>query len=296
MKQNLKAYFGFSKKEYNGMLILFSLIVAILLFPSLYSVFQKDVTFDFETFEKEIAHFKTPSSKLTNDINNGVGIVKTTASPTYFTFDPNNLPVEKWSQLGLSDRQINMIKKYESKGGRFYRKEDLQKIYSITPQQYSKLAPYIVINVAKNERVYATTYNKQSAAKFPLININQADSATLETIRGIGPAFASRIVKYRNRLGGFHSTTQLCEVYGIDSARYAQLESQIEVQGAIQKININTCTFDQLKQHPYLSYKQMHVLLNYRKQHGDYTDLNSLKNIRVIDSKTLSRIAPYISY
>ena len=46
-----------------------------------------------------------------------------------FTFNPNTLETEGWRKLGLSERQAKTIMNYRSKGGRFYKKEDLKKIY-----------------------------------------------------------------------------------------------------------------------------------------------------------------------
>ena len=67
------------------------------------------------------------------------------AVPVLFKFDPNNLPAEKWQQLGLSEKQVATIKNYEAKGGRFYKKEDVAKIYAITADDYKRLASYIDI-------------------------------------------------------------------------------------------------------------------------------------------------------
>ena len=57
--------------------------------------------------------------------------------------------------------------------------------------------------------------NRPTPARQPLsVELNSADSVTLQLLHGIGPAYARRIVNYRDRLGGFVSTTQLLEVYG----------------------------------------------------------------------------------
>lgn len=118
----------------------------------------------------------------------------------------------------------------------------------------------------------------------------------METVRGIGPAFASRIIKYRNRLGGFHSKDQLREVYGLDSIKYEQIKDQLRVSGTIRKININTSTFNELKTHPYLNYKQINAIIQYRKQHGNYTDIDDLHQVSILNPEFLRKIAPYLSF
>ena len=126
------------------------------------------------------------------------------------------------------------------------------------------------------------------------IDLNTADSLALDQVSGIGPAFASRILKYRERLGGFYVLEQLKEVYGVDSAHFAQWLPQLALNtAAIRKIDINTASFEELKRHPYLSYKQINALIQYRKQHGAYANLSDLKNIPLFTDEILRKLAPY---
>ena len=297
MKRMLKEYFSFSKKEYNGFLILCMLLLGILLFPSLYPLFKKPQAFDFTSFNKEIKEFKSivqkPLKYAPKYINRNT---EQASSPIYFQFDPNNLSEKDWLKLVISKRIVQIIKNFESKGGHFYCKEDLQKIYGITPTQYALLAPYIVIHSNKQTRSVSTYKIGEAKNTFTPIDINEADSAKLETISGIGPAFASRIIKYRNRLGGFYAKEQLNEVYGLDSTKYEQIKNQLFINSSIKKININTANFDGLKNHPYLSYKQINAIIKYRKQYGSYGNLQGLSKVVLLSEKTLNNIAPYLEF
>jgi DNA uptake protein ComE-like DNA-binding protein len=64
----------------------------------------------------------------------------------------------------------------------------------------------------------------------------------------------------------------------------------------ISKININHPDKDRLLVFPYLTYKQKNAIVEYRNQHGDYTQLSDLKNIPIIDDVILRKIEPYISF
>lgn len=64
-----------------------------------------------------------------------------------------------------------------------------------------------------------------------LIDLNTADQALLETLPGIGPSLAQRILSYRQQIGGFTSKEQLLNVSGIGSKRYAQIEALVTVGG-----------------------------------------------------------------
>lgn len=62
-----------------------------------------------------------------------------------------------------------------------------------------------------------------------VVNINRADAAELETLPGIGPALAERIVAYRAKHGSFASVEQLTEVPGIGQAKLASLRERVTV-------------------------------------------------------------------
>jgi len=150
-----------------------------------------------------------------------------------------------------------------------------------------RLEPYIHIpNEKSGGKVYGI-----------VVEVNTADSAKLTEIKGIGPAFAERIIKYRNQLGGFYKKEQLMEVYGIDSAKYQAIASSISVNPKrVKKIAINKVGIDDLRPFPYLNFKQMNAILQYRKQHGDYTSINDLRNVAILDDEILRKITPYITY
>lgn len=303
----IKNYFSITKKEWNGMLVLVALIVIVLLVPELYQLFVVPERVDFSRIKEAQRILDQAVDERSDNFNNNNyrPYIKDNASfstkksnPVYFAFNPNNLSAEQWEKLGLSERQIKVIKNYEAKGGKFYKKEDLQKIYSVTKEDYRRLEPYINIP----ERSFVNTFNTAPKKEFKskpavIVEINHADSEQLTTIRGIGPAFATRIIKYRNRLGGFYRKNQLLEVYGLDSAKYEEIEKQVTVSSnEITKINLNTCTFDDLKRNPYLSFKQINAIIQYRKQHGNYKGIADLKNIAILPEEVINKIEPYFSY
>ena len=150
---------------------------------------------------------------------------------------------------------------------------------TINPAEFNKAVA--VLNHAQksqgddDEANAVPVYKK--AADGVVIELNSADSARLTELKGIGPAFARRIVNYRNRLGGFINKDQLKEVYGMDDDRYAEMQAQVSVDPShIQKIQINKVDFDGLKHFPYLTFKQMNAIVQFREQHGDYSDRKSV--------------------
>ncbi len=276
MKQSVRSYFELTKKEWNGMVVLMGIIVLVLISPYVYRCFRKEPVMDLKEFNKTVAQLKDTSA--TDDTKN--------PDARLFKFNPNKLSATEWKKLGLSDRQIAVLNNYQAKGGRFYAKADLQKIYAITPADYQRLAPYIDL---PDEHISNKTDE--------VVEINTADSARLTQVKGIGPGFASRIIKYRAQLGGFINKQQLTEVYGIDTARYAEISPRVAVNAArIKKIHINSVTIDELRPFPYLNFKQMNAIIEYRKQHGDYHAMDDLRQIVILDAEILRKIAPYLTF
>lgn len=307
MLASFREYFSFSKKEFNGILVLCAIIILVVLVPIVYPYFQTDEKYNFEKFEKEMLAFEKSATPIEYHYENRYPTKTKSSFATnvkYFKFDPNNLPVNVWQKLGLTDKQIHVIKNYESKGGKFYSKDDLKKIYSIQPSLYARLEPFISIEKSavkgKFSNDYKDAYNNESkfVKKGPLIvELNTADSTSLDLLKGIGPAFALRIIKYRDRLGGFDNINQLKEVYGIDSIKFLDIKSQVTIDARlVRKISMNTATFDELKRHPYLSYKQMNAILQYRKQYGLYNSIADLKNILILNEATIHKIEPYFTF
>lgn len=270
------------------MVVLIILIAMVLLAPYVFQANRKDNTINFKAFDKAVANAdKTGDDIAADEVFTGNRNARPAA---LFHFNPNNLPVAGWVKLGLTEHQALVIKHYEEKGGRFFTKGDVQKMYSISPAAYKLLEPYINLPGGP-------AYHTNKVKPGEVVEINTADSARLTMIRGIGAAFARRIVHYRERVGGFYNKEQLREVYGIDEEKYKQIEAGIEVDGKhIIKVNINTATFNELKRFPYLSYKQMDAIVAYRDEHGNYNALHDLKNIAILNDGILRKIGPYLVF
>jgi competence protein ComEA len=283
MKAHIKNYMSLTKKEWNGMVVLLIVIALVLAAPYVSQWLRKDSTINVSEFKAVLAQLNKANhsgqgSSVSNDVVN--------KSVTLSKFNPNGLSVQQWVALGLTERQATIIKNYEAKGGRFYKAADLKKIYGLTQQDYNRLAPYINL----------PSGNYSTAGK-SIVELNTADSAKLTTVQGIGPAFATRIIYYRERLGGFINKEQLKDIYGLDDIKYKEISSSLRVNPAhIRKISINTVTFDKLRLMPYLSYKQVNAIIEYRKQHGNYASVKDLKNIAILDDVILRKIGPYLVF
>ena len=218
-------------------------------------------------------------------------------------FDPNQLNFERAKQLGLNEKTAHAIENYLQKGGKFYKKEDLKKIYTLPETDYQRLEPYIQIP-AKDTKPsntqtaqIPTTYSsvgKPTKVSKP-ININTSDTTQWQQLKGIGSGYARQIVKLRNQFGGFANKEQLKEVYGMTPELYSQIEPYLQGAGTVKQININKATANEMKTHPYIKYKLADAIVKYRQQHRGYKAITDIKNIKILSEDNYTKLAPYLT-
>ena len=313
----LRSSLEFNQREANGFIVLMALLLLFLSAPFFVNIFfdqpydnilaDKKMADSIETLIRQEEAKDTLINKQKFKSERGK-----IAGPS-FSFDPNHISRDSLQLTGLPKKVINNIVAYREKGGRFYIKKDLMKIYGLHPSAFHAIENYLTLPdtlPGKNDKRYSTgnsknqinqnTQTSQTKFKektFTIIDINTADSLQLETLPMIGKVLSVRIVKYREKLGGFIDVAQLKEVYGIDSATYEILLPKIKITGTnnIRKVNINQATKAELAAHPYFR-KAAGIIINYRNQHGNFSKIEDLKQIRLLDEAQIKKMEPYIGF
>ncbi len=212
---------------------------------------------------------------------------------TPFSFNPNDATYQDFIDLGFEPRIAARIIAYRNTGADFRYKEDLLRIHDIDSALALQLWNYILI--PEKPRVDSPKKVKEEIS-YSLLDINNADTADLKTIKGIGTVLSSRIVAYRKSLGGFIHIDQLSEVYGLKPEIISSLKARFYIAEDYvpNKININSADETLLKRHPYIDSKSARAIITYRSQHGLFKSVEELRNIYLISDSSLVKILPYI--
>lgn len=315
----VRDYFGFSQAENKGfwavvfllILLPFTALISYFLPSTWSSQLQDQTKTDSLVALIEVKQQASKSNFYDDNDNRFSNRDHEDFAPTksfkLFPFDPNVISADQWKELGLPPFLAERIMKYRKAGGKFRKKEDLQRIYGLRPETYERLMPYIQFDnvpatASLPENSTNTSTKTESLPEKPKPNaitqfdLNKADTTQLVKIRGIGSKLASRIIKFRDNLGGFYAENQLREVFGLDSTvidetlKYAYVRSPL-----LRKIKINEVTAEQFR-HPYLKPYIAKSIIAYRQQHGNFSSAKDLANIKLLDAKTLEKITPYLEF
>jgi DNA uptake protein ComE-like DNA-binding protein len=139
--------------------------------------------------------------------------------------------------------------------------------------------------------------SKNPIRKRPIMNLNICDSASLVALPGIGPVLSSRIIKYRNLIGGYVSVDQLKEVYGLPEETFDMISAWVIADSlTIRKIMINDWDFRQLIRHPYFQRSEVSAILKYRELNGRISGIGDMIENNLVSAETAIKIRPYLEF
>jgi competence ComEA-like helix-hairpin-helix protein len=147
-----------------------------------------------------------------------------------FSFDPNTISPDSLVLLGLSRKQAEVVVKYRRNGGYFSVPDDFRKIYVLPDGLFERVADSISINK---------------------MELNSAGIDELVRLPGIGEYYATRIVEFREKAGGFTHKSELLQVGGIDSVRFERFSPMVYADACkIKKRSLDSLTYSELNDHP----------------------------------------------
>ena len=323
MLKKIRTYFGFTRKEQRGLIVLLVLIILVwsLRMAMSFYDFSDAQKSDFtkleeaKTWQKNYEQLVKQDSLHTQEKKAKYLASKEKkaerAKPLLFAFDPNTAGAADWQKLGLSKKQAAVLVKYTNKGGRFYKAEDLKKVYVISDDFYDRIKDSVRIDLKlfaqktdyqADKKVDSSLLADKTPAKefisfYDTLNVelNSADSVQLCMLPGIGSWYAHRIMEYRKKLGGFYQEDQLLEVYGMDTVRLNRFRPYFHIDTTfIQKMDLNEVEFKELLRHPYMEYYIVKAIFQHKDKHGDFQSVADLKDVRLIYDGLYEKMRPYL--
>lgn len=215
-----------------------------------------------------------------------------------FAFDPNTVSSDSLMLLGFSAFGSRNLVNYRSKGGKIYNAEKFKQIYGIDTLLVNELGGLISYPAREQkafDRKDSLTVTRKPEKLQAVVELNSADSLALEAMRGVGPYTVRKILRQREKMGGFTGKQQLLEFGLMPDSVYRDLEPYLTVdKDKIQKININTADYKTFTRHPYFTPETANAILRYRKQHGDFQEPGHISRIISLKRETGEKILPYL--
>ena len=297
-KRFAREYLNFTTREKTGIAGLLVLMALFYFLPDI--LFKdKDYSTELKAFEKEIALMDSGTAEEPNYEYTNNDYQKTELFEPFY-FDPNTVDPQQLEKFAIPQYVIDRFAKYRNAGAKFYKKEDLKKLYGLKPNLYERMAPYIRIGKEETSEKFNGTREteyKKYEPEVVSVELNTADSITLLKVKGIGPYLSSKILRYRNALGGYVKIEQLYEIYNIKPEQVDAIKSFISIDPSkIKPMQINIADYSQLNSHPYISPKEATAIVQYRKQHGSFTSISDLEKVYLLKKETLTKISGYLTF
>ena len=312
-------FFFYTRNQRRGILLLVAAIVAVWTvnwwlrpaersFPQTDAAYMDSLMADYKDFLASVKYQDSIQEQRLKSQD------KPANRPELRPFDPNEADSAQLRRIGLPGWMARNVVRYRQKGGVFRKPEDFRRIYGMTDERFEMLRPYIRIarrdtatTPATADKIQPDTTSKDSTRKpaiplfqhvrkYPagtIIELNQADTTELKKIPGVGSVIARMIVKYRTRLGGYYSVSQLKDI----RLRADLLEPWFRVDTtAIRRINLNRGGTASLRRHPYINFYQARAIVEWRREHGPLKDLTPFEQHPDFTKEDLERLGHYVCY
>ncbi|MEP2238085.1 MAG: helix-hairpin-helix domain-containing protein [Maribacter sp.] len=289
---SFKSHFKFNKQERSGIFFLLFFLISIQIGYYLYNTYTVNQSTPLQI--DSAAQSEIDSLKI-------VALEKDTVR--IFPFNPNFITDFKGYTLGMSVAEIDRLHVFRSKEEFVNSAKEFQDVTKVSDSLLDIISPYFKFPEWTQNRKRKTAFKSNTFSpdnklkKVVWKDLNTATAEELRQVSGIGEKLSARIIKFRDRLGGFLIEDQLQDVYGLepDVVERALQQFKVVTKPNILKINVNTATVEELSK---LIYLQKHVaqsIVNYRNLNGSINSLNELVKIEEFPSERINRIALYLS-
>lgn len=293
-------YFTLNRRERNGIMLLISLIFILLIAKYFIVYHSHTVTSKIAVVELDSVAAKLAAQEMLNPEKNYSSGFTKAKKDSLFYFDPNTVTEQQAIKLGFSEKGARTFMNYRNKGAQFRKAEDLKKLYGMTDRLYEKIEPYVSIakNISKEGSFMPASPQKNSFKKQEddlTLEINSADSLQWLKLKGIGPGYTHKILKYKSLLGGYIQIEQLKEVYGFTDSLFTLIKPHLTINTAlVQKLKVNSVDFKTMVHHPYIKYEGTKCIFALKRNKKIKAD--DLINSSCFSREMLQKVLLYLDF
>lgn len=290
----MKSHFLFSNKQRSG---IFLLLLIIIIAQSAY-LFLGTSNDDYGlTDSKELTKFRKELDSLRQ--------VKVASNrPKLFPFNPNYITDYKGYTLGMSNEEIDRLHTFRAKNLWVNSAKDFQNVTKVSDSLLASISPYFkfpdwVNNPKPRSNFYSTSVSNPNTSKTfeQKLDLNKVTASQLQKVNGVGEKLSERIISYRNKFeGGFIADIELSEIWGLSPEVIVRIKNNFTVKTprAIQKINLNTATRDQLVTIQYIDYEIANRIIEERTLRDGFKSLEELTKVEDFPINKIDIIALYL--
>lgn len=285
--KNFKSHFAFNRSQRNGIFLLVVLIV-VLQMGYFFLDFSSEETLDPEQQEK-ITLFQQRIDSLKQ--------VASEEEPfEIFPFNPNFISDHKGYTLGMSLEEIDKLQAYRAEGKWVNSIKEFQKVTDISDSLLQMISPFFRFPEWVEQQNTSRAESQKAAVPVAVQDLNKVSAETLQSINGVGEVLSGRIVRYREKIGGFRGNIQLKDVYGLApdvvdriTQRFVVLEPELERQ------DLNEIPVIALSEIPYFNYELAREIVDFRKLREKIKSFDELSQITGFPFKKIDRIKLYLT-
>jgi len=294
--KNFKSHFKFNKQERSGIFFLLLFIILLQVGYFLWKSLSSDDPVD--------------SLQVDSEMQAQIDILRKEAlrkdSVKIYPFNPNFISDYKGYTLGMSVEEIDRLHNFRKTNKYVNSPEDFQLVTQVTDSLLKTISPYFKFpewtqkgnqQLTAGARLNTSVEKVREQKNVSVSDLNSATKEDLKSISGIGEKLSARIIKFRDRLGGFLVEEQLYDVYGLkpEVAQRALKRYKVLNPPQIEKININTASVEMLTKLIYLQKDVAFNIVNYRDSKGSIDSFEELAKVENFPSEKIERIALYLS-
>ncbi len=309
MLSPVKDFFHYSRGERKGAVVLLILIAVLLSWYFVRGLFVQSSVTDFSKYHEDIEAFQNYGFDESNEKVDSI---------QYFSFNPNEIGVEEWMQLGFSEKQATSIEKYKNAGAVFKVKSDMKKLFMVDEKKYQVLEPFIDLP-EKVATSHDYNYVKEKSNSTFVVVLKTSKVPIYDGFQGVDSLYyTKRNQEYWYCILPFETEDDAAEYKEEKDFLQAEIQEVNSLKGfypikqkeqkvyekELVVVDINTADTLEFSKIPGIGFGYAKRFIKYRNQLGGYVSIEQMKEIyklppEVIDDhlanfkledKTLSKI------